>query len=79
MWPLASYHLASPAPAGPDFGEREGVWPLASYHLLRPRARWIDASSRRRAASMTKPTIPIAIIPDITIAVLMLLCPLTIR
>src|SRR5206468_10725097 len=44
---------------------------------LRPRLRCRCASSCRSSASMAKPTMPIAIMPDITIEVLMLACPLT--
>src|SRR5437660_383728 len=39
---------------------------------LRPRLRCRCASSCRSSASMAKPTMPIAIMPDITIEVLML-------
>src|SRR5437660_11736449 len=43
---------------------------------LRPCRRWILASSDRNSASIAKPTMPMAIMPDITIDVLMLACPL---
>ena len=45
----------------------------------RPARRLIRASSRRSSASIAKPTMPIAIMPAMTIDVLMLLCPFTIR
>ena len=44
-----------------------------------PRRRLISASSRRSSTSTVKPTMPMAIIPAMTMDVLMLLCPLTIR
>ncbi len=62
-------HLRSIAAAQPPWN--------GSAH--RPRLRLMAASARRSSTSIRMPTTPMAIIPAITVDVLMLLCPLTIR
>ena len=56
--------------------ERSIIFPDKAYL---PRRRLISASSRRSSTSTVKPTMPMAIIPAMTVDVLMLLCPFTIR
>src|ERR1017187_1584651 len=65
--------LAALEPTDRKFASYTVNW----FHL--PRRRLIPLSTRRSNTSIRKPTMPMAIMPDMTMAVLMLLWPLTMR
>ena len=67
----------------PDVDASSGATFIAGSRLARerhrPRRRWMRRSTIRSSTSIAKPTMPIAIMPLMTIAVLMFDCPFTSR